>query len=65
MVVGHKKETGPGDSPDSLNFMDRYLADFEDARLQSADAQALFTEMSKKYPDLAIPRLLQSAATAN
>ena len=38
--------------------MDRYLADFEAARLQSPDAQALVAAMSKKYPDLAIPRFL-------
>jgi glyoxylase-like metal-dependent hydrolase (beta-lactamase superfamily II) len=62
VVAGHKKAAD--DSPDVLNFMDRYLADFEAARLQSPDAQALFTTMNSKYPDLAIPRFLQSAATA-
>jgi glyoxylase-like metal-dependent hydrolase (beta-lactamase superfamily II) len=62
VVAGHKKAAD--DSPDVLNFMDRYLADFEAARLQSPDAQALVAAMSKKYPDLAIPRFLQSAANA-
>ena len=47
-----------------LNFTGRYLADFEAARLQSPDAQALVAAMTKKYPDLALARFLQSAANA-
>jgi glyoxylase-like metal-dependent hydrolase (beta-lactamase superfamily II) len=62
VVAGHKKAAD--DSPEVLNFMDRYLADFEAARLQSPDAQALVAAMTKKYPDLALARFLQSAATA-
>ena len=62
VVAGHKKASD--DSPDVLNFMDRYLADFEAARLQSPDAQALVAAITKKYPDLALPRFLQSAANA-
>jgi glyoxylase-like metal-dependent hydrolase (beta-lactamase superfamily II) len=62
VVAGHKKAAD--DSTDILNFMDRYLADFEAARLQSPDAQALVAAMTKKYPDLALPRFLQSAADA-
>jgi glyoxylase-like metal-dependent hydrolase (beta-lactamase superfamily II) len=62
VVAGHKKAAD--DSPDVLNFMDRYLADFEAARSQSPDAQALVAAMTKKYPDLALPRFLQSAANA-
>jgi glyoxylase-like metal-dependent hydrolase (beta-lactamase superfamily II) len=62
VVAGHKKAAD--DSPDVLNFMDRYLADFEAARLQSPDAQALVAAMTRKYPDLALPRFLQSAANA-
>ncbi len=62
VVAGHKKATD--DSPDVLNFMDRYLADFEAARLESPDAESLVTAMTKKYPDLALPRFLQSAAKA-
>jgi hypothetical protein len=44
--------------------MDHYLADFEAARQQAADAPALVAAMTAKYPDLAIPRFLQSAANA-
>jgi glyoxylase-like metal-dependent hydrolase (beta-lactamase superfamily II) len=62
VVAGHKKAAD--DSPDSLKFMDRYLADFEAARMQSPDAAALVAAMTKKYPDLAIPRFLQTAANA-
>jgi hypothetical protein len=62
VVAGHKKAAD--DSPEVLNFMDRYLADFEAARLQSPDAQALVAATTKKYPDLALARFLQSAATA-
>jgi glyoxylase-like metal-dependent hydrolase (beta-lactamase superfamily II) len=62
VVAGHKKAAD--DFPAVLAFMDRYLADFEAARMQSADAPALVTAMTGKYPDLALPRFLQSAATA-
>jgi glyoxylase-like metal-dependent hydrolase (beta-lactamase superfamily II) len=64
VVAGHKKEPPAGDPPDSLNFMDRYLADFEAARQQASDAPALVAAMTAKYPDLAIPRFLQSASNA-
>jgi len=64
VVAGHKKEPPAGDPPESLTFMDRYIADFEAARMESTDAAGLVAVMSKKYPDLAIPRFLQSAANA-
>jgi glyoxylase-like metal-dependent hydrolase (beta-lactamase superfamily II) len=64
VVAGHKKEPPAGDPPESLSFMDRYIADFEAARAQAPDAPSLVAAMTKKYPDLAIPRFLQSAANA-
>jgi len=64
VVAGHKKEPPAGDPPDSLNFMDRYLADFDAARLQAQDAKELVAAMTAKYPDLALPRFLQSASNA-
>jgi glyoxylase-like metal-dependent hydrolase (beta-lactamase superfamily II) len=62
VVAGHKKDVAEPDSPDVLDFMDRYISDFDTTRLQSADSDALFAAMNKKYPDLAIPRFLQVAA---
>ncbi len=62
VVAGHIKDTAAKDSPDLLKFMDNYLSDFDALRMQSPDAQALFMAMSKKYPDLAIPRFLQASA---
>jgi len=62
VVAGHKKAAD--DSPDVLKFMDRYLADFEVARMQSPDAPALVAAMTRKYPDLGLPRFLQTAANA-
>ena len=62
VVAGHIKDVAAKDSPDLLKFMDSYLSDFDTLRMQSPDAQALFMAMSKKYPDLAIPRFLQASA---
>jgi glyoxylase-like metal-dependent hydrolase (beta-lactamase superfamily II) len=64
VVAGHIKDTAAKDSPDLLKFMDSYLSDFDALRMQSPDAQALFMAMSKKYPDLAIPRFLQASANS-
>jgi glyoxylase-like metal-dependent hydrolase (beta-lactamase superfamily II) len=61
VVAGHKKDAAGPDSPDVLDFMDRYISDFDAMRLQSPDSDALFVAMNKKYPDLAIPRFLQVA----
>lgn len=64
IVAGHKRDIRAVDSPDLLDFMERYLSDFDRARAQFSDATALETAMNQKYPDLALPRLLQSGAKA-
>jgi len=62
VIAGHKK--ADNDSPDSLKFMDKYMADYDAAREQSSDAASLVAAMTAKYPDLALPRFLQAAANA-
>jgi glyoxylase-like metal-dependent hydrolase (beta-lactamase superfamily II) len=64
VVAGHKKDVAAPDSPDVLQFMDRYLADFESLKKTSANGQELATAMRNKYPDLAVPVLIQYSAQA-
>ncbi len=62
VVAGHKANIVALDSPDLLAFMDRYLSDFEAARLSSASAESLFEKMKARYPDLALSNFLQIAS---
>ena len=58
VVPGHKVDVTAADSPDLLDFMQKYLTDY-DAIMQSAETPAaLATAMREKYPDLKIPALM-------
>ena len=62
VVAGHKKDVSAPDTPEALNAMDRYLADFDSLRKTSADAPSLYEAMKAKYPDYAVANLLRYAA---
>ncbi|HEX5077378.1 MAG TPA: MBL fold metallo-hydrolase [Gemmatimonadaceae bacterium] len=62
VVAGHKKDVSAPDTPDVLDAMDRYLADFDSLRKTSADAPSLYQAMQTKYPDYAVSNLLRYAA---
>ncbi len=62
VVAGHKKDVNAPDTPDVLNAMDRYLADFDSLRKTSHDAPSLYEAMKAKYPDYAVANLLRYAA---
>ena len=62
VVAGHKKDVAAPDSPDVLDVMDRYLADFDALRKTSANPPALYAAMKQKYPDHAVPGLLRFSA---
>ena len=62
VVAGHKKDVGAPDTPDVLDAMDRYLADFDALRKTSTDAPSLYAAMKAKYPDYAVSNLLRYAA---
>ena len=62
VVAGHKKDVSAPDTPDVLEAMDRYLADFDSLRKTSADAPSLYQAMKAKYPDYAVSNLLRYAA---
>jgi len=64
VVAGHKRDVAAPDSPDVLDVMDRYLADFDAFRKTSANAPALFEAMKRKYPSHAVSGLLRFAAQA-
>jgi len=62
VVAGHKRDVSAPDTPDVLDAMDRYLADFDSLRKTSSDAPALYEAMKAKYPDYAVPNLLRYAS---
>jgi glyoxylase-like metal-dependent hydrolase (beta-lactamase superfamily II) len=64
VVAGHKRPGLP-DSPATLEAMAGYLKDFDLVRQASSSYEALVATMKQKYPDWAVPGLLQySAMTA-
>ena len=62
VVGGHKKDVSAPDTPDVLDAMDRYLADFDSLRKTSANGPALYEAMQAKYPDYAVSGLLRYAS---
>jgi glyoxylase-like metal-dependent hydrolase (beta-lactamase superfamily II) len=64
VVAGHKKDVTAPDSPAVLDFMESYLADFDALKKTSANGQELAAAMRAKYPDLAVPVLIQFSAQA-
>jgi glyoxylase-like metal-dependent hydrolase (beta-lactamase superfamily II) len=64
VVAGHRKDAADGNSPKSVDFMRRYLRDFEIARMASANADGLVAAMTQRYPALAQTKFLDFAAKA-
>jgi hypothetical protein len=62
VVAGHKKDVSAADTPDVLDAMDHYLADFDSLRKTSTNGAALFEAMQAKYPDYAVSGLLRYAS---
>jgi glyoxylase-like metal-dependent hydrolase (beta-lactamase superfamily II) len=62
VVAGHKRTVDMPDSPTSIQAMAAYLKDFDAERQSSADAPGLIAAMKRKYPDWAVPVLLQYSA---
>jgi len=53
VVAGHKRDLRGPDSPAVLDFMRRYLTDFEAGKKASTTPDALIALLKGKYPDLA------------
>jgi len=62
VVPGHKPSVDHPDSPDAIQFMARYLRDFDDTRARVADVDQLVAAMQEQYPQLQMPLLLQWSA---
>jgi len=62
VIAMHKKTLDTPDTPGVLHAMDQYLTDFDAARAASPDSAGLVTTMKQKYPDYAIPMLLEYSA---
>jgi glyoxylase-like metal-dependent hydrolase (beta-lactamase superfamily II) len=62
IVVGGHKLPGANDSPDVLNAMDRYLADFDSLRRREPNADSLAAAMARRYPAYGGLQLLSMSA---
>jgi glyoxylase-like metal-dependent hydrolase (beta-lactamase superfamily II) len=62
VVAGHKKDVNAADSPASIAFMKRYLADFDSLRTIVSSPEALVAGMKQRHPNLAVEGLLRYAA---
>src|SRR6185295_17823995 len=62
VVAGHKKDVTAPDTPDVLEAMDHYLADFDSLRKTTTNPPALYQAMLAKYPNYAVTNLLRFAA---
>jgi len=62
VVAGHKASLDLPDTPESLDFMRRYLRDFDAARAGAANVQAMVAAVRAKYPELTVGVLLGYSA---
>ena len=64
VVAGHKNKPDLPDSPESIEFMRRYLTDFSAAAKTAHNAGDLIDTMKKRYPGLGQEKFLGYAAKA-
>jgi glyoxylase-like metal-dependent hydrolase (beta-lactamase superfamily II) len=62
VVAGHKTSADLPDTPESIDFMHRYLRDFDAERTKAANVQAMVAAIRAKYPDLTVVMLLYYSA---
>ena len=62
VVAGHKKDVALPDTPNVVDVMDRYLADFDSLRKVVPNPPALYQAMMTRYPNHAVANLLRFGA---
>jgi glyoxylase-like metal-dependent hydrolase (beta-lactamase superfamily II) len=62
VIPGHKRDLSTPDSPAQIDFMIRYLTDFDTLMESASTPEELGEAMVAKYPDLAIPGLMTYGA---
>lgn len=62
VVPGHKRDLATPDSPDQIDFMVRYLDDYDAFMREATEPDDLTRAMVEKYPDLALPGLMAYGA---
>lgn len=63
VIPGHQS-AGARNDPSAISFMKKYMLDWDKAVASSHSAAELKAKMKKQYPNLALERLLDSAADA-
>ena len=64
VVPGHKRSGDLPNSPDALAFTSQYIIDFDAAKAESNNADALVAAVQRNYPTLGLPLILTFAANA-
>lgn len=62
VVPGHKRDLNTADSPAQIDFMLRYLDDYDSIMATASTPREVADTMTVKYPDLAIPGLMAYGA---
>ena len=62
VVAGHKKDVAAPDTPNVIDVMDRYLADFDSLCKALPNPPALYQAMLARYPNHAVANLLRFGA---
>jgi len=62
VIPGHKRDVSIPDRPEQIDFMVRYLDDYDAAMSAAADPDEVAQAMVEKYPDLAHPGLMAYGA---
>jgi glyoxylase-like metal-dependent hydrolase (beta-lactamase superfamily II) len=62
VVAGHKKDVAAPDTPNVVEVMDHYLADFDSLRKALPNPPALYQAMLARYPHHAVANLLRFGA---
>jgi len=62
VVPGHKRDVTTPDDPAQIDFMLRYLDDYDAVMREAASPDALVEAMVETYPDLALPGLMAYGA---
>lgn len=62
VVPGHKRDLARPDSPDRIDFMMRYLDDYDAAMEAASTPDEVAEAMVSKYPDLTLPALMAYGA---
>jgi glyoxylase-like metal-dependent hydrolase (beta-lactamase superfamily II) len=62
VVAGHKRDAATPDTPEAIALTRGYIAAFDTEADRTMESDTLVARMARRYPSLALPRILERAA---